>query len=394
MPYPYIYKAQDWQSHNQGPTWGAYLSAYNQNAQRNQQNIQGGDLHASQGVMRSALGPHQTMSNPLKSFESYGPKTMAPMAQNRFAGMQAETNGETFQSDPNRSLYGQGSKDVMQDAKSPQNWALAVASGGTQAPLRAFQSQLSYRKSRDAQANYQAYVNALKTGATREGRLNWAGSLDPRIRVQMEQANAGNGAGMSDEEVNLSRQHLEQQDTENRLTNDVNQYFDDPLREVKNNERLGAQSQAQLGQLGDQYNQLRIKQAQNAAGHGMLGSSVDITHRGQLGRARDSAALGVANNEAAQKADFQHQSNDYKQQLLSLIHSGNPAAAQYAQTQLGSMDQNTQNQLDLYGAQNQMNSINEYGNSLYSQALGGGLNAGANGISAYAPYLYAYANRG
>ncbi len=384
---PYIYSSRDWESQNQGPTWAQYLAKYNQKAAANTQAYRtstGGGTGA--GSAHNVVSPGGMVSAGTAGLASYA--NGDPHTVNQFGqGMNSIQHGSDFQSNPDNTMTQQAYHDWLADNKS----GVALLPGANN--WRSVQSLQAYKRAGRERATFQ-HNQALNKQINQEnGLAAWGASLDPRIQQKMESQWMQTGqknAGMSEQEIAQMKQQLDQQDMESKLTNDVTQYFNDPLRAERNNQNINAQKAQQTQQLADQYNQLRIKQAQNAAGHGMLGSSVDIEHRGQLGRARDSAAVGVENNAQAQRSAFDQQSNQYKQQLLSLIHSGNPAAAQYAQQQLGAIDQNTQTQLDLNGAQQQMGSINDYANSLYSQALGGGLNAGAKGVQNYGPYLYSY----
>lgn len=369
------------------PTWQQYLSTYSQGqAQQRQQNQQ-----ATQGVMGgSGTGGHHMIPSP----GAQGTRAAAELTrdgggqtwQNYRAAAGSTAQGTNFNSNPDNTYAEQTYQDWADDHRSGVNLIPGAAN------WRAVQSFRSHRNARGERASQQEWARRMESQARYDGMRSWAESLDPRLRQEMEQRYAA-GSEMTEEEIRARYNQMRTEEFQESTANDVRGHYADQTRLARQQQMVGAQRDQSLGAAAEQYNQLRLKQAQMSAARGQQGSSMDVEEQGQLGRARDQAGMQIAEQSAQMTRDFANEDRSAQDYLMQMIYSQDPAESQGVAAYLAGLRGNAGAEQESWNARRLGQQTDAFSQQLMSQAIGGGLNSAAAGISAYGPYLQAYRDR-
>lgn len=169
---------------------------------------------------------------------------------------------------------------------------------------------------------------------------------------------------------------------------DVDAAQSDPGLALGRTRDLNAERQRSFSDLAESYQTGARNNAFNQARRGTLGGSTDVEQRGDLSRARDTAAASIEGG-LRQKAQ-QYQMGDAKQReaLMGLIYADDPSTAAAYSRVLEGLGQQSQSLSDVYGVNRQLTGLDSATSQNYSTAIGGALSAGSR------PLEYYLSNRG
>jgi len=163
----------------------------------------------------------------------------------------------------------------------------------------------------------------------------------------------------------------------------VEAMMSDPRRLSNQQKVLQTQRAQGLGNIAEQYRIGQRNNAFNQARRGMQGGSTDVEEQGQLGRQRDSSAMGLQAGLDAQGQQFRLGNQQQKAQLMGLIHSDDPnTAAAFSRTLegLNAQSQQVQENAAIGRQRSQLDSATSQG---ISQGVGGLLSAASRPLEYY-----------
>jgi len=163
----------------------------------------------------------------------------------------------------------------------------------------------------------------------------------------------------------------------------VDAMFADPNRAADRARRMGAEREQGLAGIAEQYRIGQRDNAFNQARRGMQGSSVDVEKQGQLGRGRDTAAMGLQSGLDQRAQQYRLGDQQQRAALMGLIYADDPnTAAAFSRTLEGIGNQGKLLQ-EQQAVQSQLSAQRGAAATGYSQALGGAMSAASKPLGYY-----------
>lgn len=201
------------------------------------------------------------------------------------------------------------------------------------------------------------------------------------------------------ENPNLSRAELEQlviqqEEAAARKAQEdqINAYFNDPVRLARYQKEYDAELAAAKNTLGDQTQAGMRSAAQAAASRGIMGGSADIEQRAGLAGQYQSTLSDLAQRRTQAGQAQQQQDVQDKTSLLGLVNSADPFGSQATQSRISGLAGQGRAAQGWINAGLKRDLADQTGANLQSQAFGTGLSGLAQGLQTFQNRRYRQGN--
>ena len=286
------------------------------------------------------------------------------------------TGQQSYQYNPNWSTQQYMRENLKQDFSTPQGVysmhspvsAIARAYGGRSAKKRADAERREWKK--DAAAGKKTAIS------------KWIDTFDPTSRTAaLARQNTQRGGSFSIGEADASFRQEGHQRQREAYGSEIDAYFADPARAGWQRGIVQNRLQNDLANVQEDFDTELTGTGQQAAGRGLKGGSVDVENRGAVARTRDTRAIQAGADADSTLADFGARDRQSRAQLHGLVNSGDIGSSDALRASLESIHSATSAEGARYAGQQRNRQVRQFGDSMQSQAYGGGLSAIANSIN-------------
>lgn len=306
-----------------------------------------------------------------------GTRTIGSVAgQGGGAGQTYNAHNRGYAYNPNWDTQRYIAENVKRDFQGTQG--VYSMFSPTSAITRAYGGRSAKKKMEERRAEWKKSANQGKKYAT----ADWMSTFDPTSQTAgRARQMARSGGSMSEDEVNSGLRQEGQQRQREAFGENIDAYFADPARAGWQQGIVQNRLQNDLANVQEDFDTELTGTGQQAAGRGLKGGSVDVENRGAVARTRDTRAIQAGADADSTLADFGARDRQSRAQLHGLVNSGDIGSSDALRASLESIHSATSAEGARYAGQQRNRQVRQFGDSMQSQAYGGGLSAIANSIN-------------